>query len=692
MNGEPRGPARALPVVLVAAAAWSFIPLAIWWDGADPAYFAGSWQAWGWGTAVATLLALLAVVLSRGAAAVRVLEVWRRLLAVPAPLFVGALCALLAVLAVLMCLLVFAGNPRNVDGFAQLFQARIFLAGRAWSTPPLEVANFATLHMIVGPTRWFAQYPPGQSAVLAGGLSLGAWWLLNPLFAALLGWATWRAGRWCVGESAARLALVLLCLSPFVIAVSGSEMSHLPAAALGMLAAALATWSGGSRGRLAALSAGAALGLMTAFRPLDAVAAAAPVALVLGSASTRPRVGAFLAVIVGGVAGTVPTLAFNQATTGSWHLFGYTYLWGAGHSLGFHPVPWGVPLTLTRAIARSGLDLHQLNTYLFDLPFPVLLLAAIGMLAGRRRLEERDAVPLLGAGALVGLLFFYWHRDVFYGPRLLFSAVPWVVIMVARAVVLLRRSGPEWRPGITAGLAALTAVATAFAVGLATIAPDRLAAYRAATPVFSLHPDRDAQRAGIGHAVVVIPDGWGSRLIARMWALGVPVRRSTRLYAGIDACTLQLALDAAEDASTPPALLLDRLDSLLVRWRPGIRSGATQDLNLRLPPPQGRPSPTATLGVIPSQNLLLPPDSALAPACRAELAFDQRGFLAYAPFLYLNNASLDGDVVWARDLGAGNAPLFRRYRGRRFYRYAPEVPGGRPVLTPLEAPTANGLP
>ena len=68
-----------------------------------------------------------------------------------------------------------------------------------------------------------------------------------------------------------------------------------------------------------------------------------------------------------------------------------------------------------------------------------------------------------------------------------------------------------------------------------------------------------------------------------------------------------------------------------------------------------------------------------------EIRFDRRGFLAYAPFLYLNTARLDGDIVWARDMGKRNAPLFARYAGRRFYRYAPSTRDGPPVFTPLDA-------
>jgi hypothetical protein len=648
---------------------WSVLPVGVWWAGADVRYYAAAWQAWAWGTLVAALLALLALVLTRGRAALALVGMWRRLAMRPTPVqFVAVGAATLASLALLACLLVFAGNPRNVDGFAELFQARIFLSGRLWVPPPAQVANFATLHMIVGPLRWFSQYPPGQALVLAGGLAVGAWWVLNPVFVAVLVVATYRVARWCADETVARLAVVLLCLAPFVVAVSGSEMSHLPAAALGMLAAAAATTMEPGRWGRGAAAAGVALGIMAAFRPLDAVAAAVPVAgILLLAAPERRRLAVLAAVAVAGAALTLPTLWYNASTTGSWHQFGYTYLWGPGHSLGFHPVPWGIPLTPWRAVGLTGLDLHQLNLYLYDAPFPVLLLVAGGVVAGRRALRERDAVLVAGALALSGLLFFYWHRDVFYGPRFLFTAVPWFVLLVSRALVALRRAGREWVPGVTSGLATAFAYALVLVLGLVTIAPARVAAYRRATPGFDLHPDRDGRRAGIAHAVVVIPDGWGSRLIARMWALGVSAPRSTRLYAAIDACTLEKALDAAalDPTGSARARLVGTLDSLAALREPGVPTGATEDPNLRLLP--GAPLPDR---------------------CRAELARDSTGFLAFAPFLYLNRPLLDGDIVWARDLGSWNGALFARYPDRRLYRYAPREPGGRPVFTPLDREAA----
>ena len=94
------------------------------------------------------------------------------------------------------------------------------------------------------------------------------------------------------------------------------------------------------------------------------------------------------------------------------------------------------------------------------------------------------------------------------------------------------------------------------------LTPTRLMAYRDSTPTFDHHPDRDAVAAGIQNAVVVIPDGWGSRLIARMWANGVSMIRSDRFYASIDACTLHQMLDSSPDAPGLESKLDSKLESI----------------------------------------------------------------------------------------------------------------------------------
>ena len=650
--------ASGIAAVACLLAIWSMLPLAMWWDAVPPSYFAGTWQIWGLGSAIVGLVVFLVLRLTGDTVPSALSRAWHGVLAIPRPLFLAATSAGLAIVTVLCTVFVFDGNPRNVDGFAQLFQARIFLEGRLWNTPPAELAHFATLQMILGPTKWLSQYPPGQSVLLAIGLIAGKWWLLNPFIAAVFALATWRVARWCTDESTARLTMILLCLAPFVVAVAASEMSHLAAATVGMSAAALAIMA--TERPLFGLGCGLLIGLMTLFRPLDAVAASVPAGVILlGWAAHRSR--AIAGAVAGGLVGAIPTLWFNWVTNGSPATFGYTTLWGPQHSLGFHPVPWGEPLTLIRAIARSGMDLHQLNAYLLDSTVPVLLVVAVGFVAGRRLIGSRDAIPFVAVLSLLLPLFFYWHRDVFYGPRFLYSVVAWFVILLARGLVLLRRSGTaddRRGPGLTIAFAVLASIA----FGLAFNTPDRIRIYRQSTPDFSLHPDRDAARAGVTQAVVLIPDGWGSRLIVRMWQLGVPVQQTNRIYASIDACTLEEALSAAERDVALRSRLGSTLDSLVALQQPGVRAGVTGDDNLRLR--RDRP---------------------LSPVCVAEVDVDRRDFYSYAPYLWLNNADLDGDIVWARDLGPLNDALFRRYSDRKFYRYVPG-PDRTPALVAVDGP------
>src|SRR5207244_8268055 len=82
-------------------------------------------------------------------------------------------------------------------------------------------------------------------------------------------------------------------------------------------------------------------------------------------------------------------------------------------------------------------DAHQLNVYLLEWPVPVTGLIALGLGLRRGRLDaglRPAAAYLLG---LVGMLFFYFHRDTLFGPRFLFSALGPILVLLARALVAL---------------------------------------------------------------------------------------------------------------------------------------------------------------------------------------------------------------------------------------------------------------
>ena len=88
--------------------------------------------------------------------------------------------------------------------------------------------------------------------------------------------------------------------------------------------------------------------------------------------------------------------------------------------------------------------------------------------------------------------------------------------------------------------------------------------------------------------------------------------------------------------------------------------------------------------------LRLPVDGRPSERCARELARDHRGTLPFAPYLYLNAPTLDGAIVWARELGdEDDAMLARRYPDRPVYRYrGPRKDGVSPFELISDAPPA----
>ena len=194
---------------------------------------------------------------------------------------------------------VLEGVPHVQDSVTYLFQAQTLARGALTApAPPLATAD-ATPHfeqefLLVRHGRWFGKYPPGYPAMLAGGVLVGAPWLVNPLLAALSvallyqlalalkprqSDAAWPlvAPRPATRHSpAALLSAVLLATSPFFLVMSGSLMAH--AAELLWATLFMLAWSRALDGGLAnhatrrwAAVAGLALGALFLTRQFTAL-------------------------------------------------------------------------------------------------------------------------------------------------------------------------------------------------------------------------------------------------------------------------------------------------------------------------------------------------------------------------------------------------------------------------------------
>lgn len=544
----------------------------------------------------------------------------------------------------------FGHRPLLVDSVVQLFQARIFAAGLLTApAPPLE-AFFATQHMIVEGGRWYSQYPPGHSALLALGVLAGAPWLVPVALSTGTALLLSAFARRAYGPSEARLTLLLVLLSPFFWFLGASHMNHVTALFFVSLALFLVSrWEHGTGGALL-LPAGLALGGAFLTRPLDAVAAGAVLAiLVVRAAAARGRLASLawaaagLAIPVGGF------LLYNLATTGDPVTPGYLRLWGASHGLGFHATPWGDAHTALAGLRNELVDLSLLAAFLFETPLPGLIPAGVLFAAGwsGHRWDGRLLAAFL---AVPAAYLFYWHRDAFLGPRYLYGGLAFLIPLTSRSIVELYRRlrGSQLRPARVLGEVPATGLLTAvlslcFLYTLLYAAPRRFLVYRSGLASMKVDLRLRAAEAGIRDAIVFVPVSWGNRLIARARGLGAEASVVEAAYRRADHCEMEGLLRRAEAERWAAARVTEVLRTLPAG---GQRLGPTS--------PNGDPTLRLTVG-------------GLTPLCADQLAYDQRGYSNFTPHLADNDPLLDGDVVIARDLRDRNAELGAVWPGRALY-------------------------
>lgn len=624
-------------------------------------------STWLAGTALAAGAAwLLAVALREKGGRILAERVWKGLEWRALP-YVAV--GLVAVALFLVAGHLFEGHALHLDSIVQLFQAEIFAGGRLKAAAPADAAFFLTQNTILDATGWYAQYPPGQSALLAIGVKLDAPWTVP--IATSLGSAAllYAFTRTIYGSRTAALAVALLAVSPFFWFMGAGFMNHVPTLFFTLLfLLLLATFE--RHGRLRYLAgAGLALGAAFLTRPLTALAVGAAFSAVgwwrsgrpaPGGAGTtpddppapeRPRaresLGRLAVLGCGFLAAASLFLLYNAFTTGDALVPGYLHLWGDGHGLGFHETPWGGRHTPLLGLRNQLADLALLNVHLFEWPIPALwpLAAFLALGWADRRWDRR-----LLAGLLVIPLayFFYWHRDDYLGPRFLYASLAFALPLTARVLERLGarlrtttvRPGGAFPPaGAACWVILLVGISTAWA--LVGGIPSRARWHAAGRAPLKQELLDDARAAGLDRGLIFVSTSWGNRLIARLRGLGASASLVERAYRTVDHCRLHGTVEAAETVASagsgprPAEALNARLTSLIEDAAPVI---ATAELN-------GDPS------------LRVAPERPLSVACRDEILYDRRGYGLYTPHLPANRPGLDGPFIVVRDLRAANVRL-----------------------------------
>lgn len=636
-----------------------------WWSGA-----ALIWAAYG-----ALLLAVLWAASARwGDALDRAVDrLSASVMRIPRRSFVIAASVWTAAAAAFVSLYCFAGRGFTGDEMATAWHARMLLAGQLAIPAPAHPEFFDTVAMITRGPRWYSQYPIGAPMLLAAGLAVGAPWIVNPL---LLGAATWQLHRFlsrAFGERLARAAAILFGLTPFVLVLGATQMSHAASLALTVTALAqLASWDDdAARHRmLHAAGIGLAVGAIALVRPLDAVLVALPIGVfqLLRLRRAPARAATLAAELVAGLVPVAILVYANARTTGSPFTFAYDVANGPTHRLGFHLDPNGELHTPRRGLVYASGYLMRFNRFLFEWPMPGLLVVCAVLLRLRRLTRWDSLLVALVASFLVGYAA-YWYNGFFDGPRFLFPIAPVFVLYAARLpeafadarIVPVRRG---------ARLLVPACVMCAWLLPLSfTSVPGRLGALRGQRTKLKTDVAAQARAAGLVNAVVFVRESWRGRLLARLRALGMGQFEAERTVNAIDACALQLALDA-ESATLQPT------DSAFLRVLERAR---------------GAGRATLQPGRVAEDRIARAAAGPDAPSCREELASDTLGTMPYAMFLreqrVVRGGKLGGPVVYARDLGKRDTLLRAEYGERAWFRYRPARALGEAArFEPLQAP------
>lgn len=572
----------------------------------------------------------------------------------PAPaVFAAGLGLVAAAISVWVSLAVLGARPILLDGISQLVQSRYFAAGQP-AGPRLEDAEFWQFQfMVLTDSGWASQYPPGFPAALALAGRLAPLWLLGPV---LLGLAVFLIGM--IAERifpedrvVARVGTTLTALSPFLAFHAATYMNHVLALALVALVA-LASLLAMDRSWRWSLVSGAALGGLFATRPYTGLILGlfATVLVWLGApAPTRLSVRGWVKRVGGVVVGAAPfvvgVLLYNRHLFGAATRFGYVAAEGPGHGLGFHVDPWGAPYGPIEAVGYTSADLQGLSLDLLQTPVPAVVLVGLYLLLAPRL--SRGAV-LAGSWALlpVAAQAFYWHHDLFMGPRLLYEAAAgWCVLLATAAVASIRalpEDGRSSRWGVSrSGLTGTFLLAVL--VGVVLAAPAKLASYRSVAEQSGMALSAPATASA---SLVFVHGSWEDRLAARLAASGMRVDSIRAALAHNATCRLEIYLGEIEASGAGE----ERPASAELSFAPG-------------PEPRLRELRMPSGSVVRSYQ-----GESLSPRCQREAASDFMGIVGLPPLLWQGDLPGLGSTgaMFVRDLGPErNRRLIDRFRERQ---------------------------
>jgi 4-amino-4-deoxy-L-arabinose transferase-like glycosyltransferase len=312
--------------------------------------------------------------------------------------------------------------------------------------------------------------------VLAVGAFFGAPWLVNPILAGANILLAYVLVRELYDRRTARLAILLLSASPWLLFMGMNFMTHTLTLTAALAAAVCVARMRRSRRIAWAVPGGLATGFLALLRPLEALI----VAVLLGAWSLfesggRLRFGRTAVLAGASVLGAAITFPYNRAFTGRatyFPLIAYTDAqygvgsnalgFGAARGLGWpglDPLPGHGAMDV---VVNALLNSYQVGTELFGWATGSLVLLALFFAARGGRWRRADAGMVAAILVVIGAHSFYWFSG---GPD--FGARYWFLIVVPCVVLSVR--GAQ-RLGQSGRHAEARAIAAVLALSLAAVA------------------------------------------------------------------------------------------------------------------------------------------------------------------------------------------------------------------------------
>jgi 4-amino-4-deoxy-L-arabinose transferase-like glycosyltransferase len=338
-----------------------------------------------------------------------------------------------------VALVQFHGEPHILDASAYYFQAKIFASGRLAASPPNDLAAFQGPFMIAGAGRWFAQYAPGTSAMLALGMLVGAPWIVEPLLGMLALWGVYRLGKLLYNGPTGLLALVLGALSGFYVYLAASYLSHAVALCFAVYCLLFfARFDKTRRGSDLTLAVVFACALFLT-RELSGVVIGGAAAAFVIFANLRALMAEWRRLLLGALLAALALVftaniyvLYNTFQTGDpltapRAIFSPADRYGFGQDIGFYGQH-----TLAAGLVILDQLLTALQTTLYGWPFYLTLALLPCAYLVRRRVTRWD----IFFGAMIVLLLTlqvgYFYHGIYLGPRYLYEALPFLLLLTAR--------------------------------------------------------------------------------------------------------------------------------------------------------------------------------------------------------------------------------------------------------------------